>query len=275
VIRAFRSEWSRLLRPGVLLGGIGTIVGSALLVTGILFAIAKPAAEITLEDAARGGATITREMLEASGGMVAAFGLAGQLIGVIVLVLFAQNLGAEYSHGTLKVLLSREPRRLRLLVGKAAALGVLVALGILVAFVAQSLLALVIAAARGIPATAWFRPDGLKDAGLLLLRVVGASLAWGVMGLLLAILLRASAPAVGIGIGYTVVAEPIVSLAFNRGAKYLPGRTLQSFVSWGQTLQPGQPAGLPGPESALLLVAYLAVMLAVALPLFLRRDVAG
>jgi ABC-2 type transport system permease protein len=274
MIRAFRSEWSRLMRPGALLGGAGTIVGSAILVTAILFAIAKPAADITLADAAAGRATITREMLEASDGMVAAFQLTGQLIGIISLVIFAQNLGAEYSHGTLKMLLTREPRRLRLLTGKAAALGALITLAIVVAFVAQSLLAVVMAAARGIPATAWFQPHGLAVAGLLLLRVVGAALAWGAIGLLLAILLRASAAAVGIGIGYTVVAEPIVSLAFNQGAKYLPGRTLQSFVSWGGSIK-GQPAGLDGPVAALFLLLYLAVMLAVAVTLFRRRDVAG
>ncbi|MEA3143182.1 MAG: type transport system permease protein [Thermoplasmata archaeon] len=274
MMRAFRSEWTRLMRPGVLLGGAGTIVASALLVTGILFAIAKPAADITLEDAARGGASVSREMLEASDGMVAAFGLAGPLIGVVALVIFAQNLGAEYSHGTLKVLLSREPRRLHLLAGKAAALALLATLAIVAAFVAQSLLATVMAAARGIPATAWFQPHGLATAGLLLLRVVGAALAWGAIGLLLAILLRASAAAIGIGIGYTLVAEPIVSLAFNRGAKYLPGRTLQSFVSWGSA-PPGQPVGLDGPMAAFLLLAYLAVLLGVAVMLFTRRDVDG
>ncbi|MFO1534257.1 MAG: ABC transporter permease subunit [Thermoplasmatota archaeon] len=273
-MRAFRSEWVRLLRPGVLLGGAGTILGSALLITAILFSIAKPAAEITLADAARGGASVTRESLQSSDGMVAAFSLSGSLLGIIALVLFAQNLGAEYSHGTLKALLMREPRRLRLLAGKATALGLLVALAVVAAFLLQSLLATVLAAARGIPATAWFQPHGLSASGLLLLRVVGACLAWGVIGLLLAILLRAAAPAVGIGIGYTIVAEPIVSLAFNRGAKYLPGRVLQSFVLWGEAV-PGQPAGVPGPTSALLLVAYLAVMLAIALTLFQRRDVAG
>ncbi|MEA3203196.1 MAG: type transport system permease protein [Thermoplasmata archaeon] len=274
-MRVFRSEWDRLMRPGVLLGGAGTIVGSALLVTAILFAIAKPAADITLADAAAGRAAVSREMLEASDGMVSAFGLAGPLLGVICLVLFAQNLGAEYGHGTLKVLLLREPRRLRLLAGKAAALGLLCVLAIAVAFVAQSLLAIVMAAARGIPATAWFQPHGLAVAGLLLLRVVGAALAWGAIGLLLATLLRASAPAVGIGIGYTIVAEPIVSLAFNQGAKYLPGRILQSFVAWGAAPPKGQPAGLDGPVSAVLLLVYLAVMLGVAVTLFVRRDVEG
>ena len=274
MMRAFRSEWSRLMRPGTILGGAGTIVFSAILVTGILFAIAKPAADITREDLVAGRGTITREMLQGNDGMVVAFALTGQLIGIVALVIFAQNLGAEYSHGTLKALLSREPRRLHLLGGKAAALALFVGLAILLAFVAQSLLAIVMAAARGIPATAWFKMAGLKVAFELLLRVLGAALAWGVIGLLLAILLRASAPAIGIGLGYTVVAEGLISLAFNQGAKYLPGRVLSSFVTWGAA-QPGRPADLSGPMAAVLLLLYSGVMLAIALTLFKNRDVQG
>lgn len=271
--RAFQSEWSRLMRPGVLLGGAGTIVFSALLVAGILFAIAKPMADVTREDLLAGRGTITKEMLEANNGMVVAFGLTGQLIGIIALVIFAQNLGAEYSHGTLKVLLVREPRRLRLLAGKAAALALLVTLAIVLAFLLQSLLAALLAAARGFDATAWFRVAGLQSAVLLLLRVIVAALAWGLIGFLLAILLRASAPAIGIGIGYTVVAEALVSLAFNTGAKYLPGRTLQSFVTWGAPPQPGQPVGLSGPAATAFLVLYGGLMLVVSLTLFRQRDV--
>ncbi|HUR62516.1 MAG TPA: ABC transporter permease subunit [Candidatus Thermoplasmatota archaeon] len=275
MMRAFSSEWVRLMRPGVLLGGGGTIVALTLLITGLMFAMAKPEADITREDLLSGRGTITREMLQTEGGMVLAFALTGQLIGIVSLVIFAQNLGAEYSQGTLKALLAREPRRLRVLFGKALALALLVTLATLAAFVLQSLLAAVLAAAKGLDATPWFTQGSLRDAGLLVLRVILGAWAWGVIGLLLAILLRASAAAVGIGIGYTVVAEPIVSLAFNKAAKYLPGRTLQSFMSWGAPPQPGQPPGLDGPMAATLLLVYMGIMLVVAVTLFQQRDVAG
>jgi len=296
MMRAFRSEWMRLQRPGMLLGGAGTIVGSTLLVTIVLFATADrdPSVGPTLCDvqehpelaaqyaqlhpeAAASGVqkqTLPFCTFAKPDGLATPFSFAGQLIGIIALVLFAQNLGAEYSHGTLKVLLSREPRRLHLLAGKSLALALFVLGSIVVAFVAHGLVATLLATTRGIPTTAWFKPAGLEAALLLLLRVLGAALAWGIIGLLLAVLLRASAPAIGLGIGYTIVAEPIVSLAFNKGAKYLPGRALSSFVTWGTTT-PGQPPGLGGAMAAALLAVYAVGMLAVAVTLFRRRDVSG
>src|SRR5438067_1202465 len=127
MLRALRSEWYKLWRRGMVLGGIGTMAGIALLAVILLFANAKDAA--TPPGGPGGGpggpgerALPTLAALAKANGMVLAFTFSGALIGLISLVLFAQALGSEYREGTLKVLLSREPRRLVLLAGKLAAM---------------------------------------------------------------------------------------------------------------------------------------------------------
>jgi ABC-type transport system involved in multi-copper enzyme maturation permease subunit len=272
VIRAFRSEWRRLLRPGVLWGSGGTMVGFVVLVTIILFAVAvdKPAEALTLEEA-RAGA-IPFAVLAAEGGLTYSFGLSAAVLGIVALVLVAQNLGQEYSLGTLKVLLSREPRRLRLLVGKLAALAVIVVAGVVAAFILGALAAAAMATVRHVDDSSWWTARALANALLLLARTAAATLVWGVMGALLAILLRASAPAVGIGIGYTIVAEGILSLAVRDAARFLPGRALSAFATWGVGA-PGQPPLLDGPTAFVVVMAYALAFTSLAAVLFVRRDV--
>src|SRR5204862_28137 len=68
--------------------------------------------------------------LSTAAGLVQGLTIAGNFIGLISLVLFAQVIGGEYREGTLKVLLSHEPRRVHLLFGKLLALAGFVAVAV-------------------------------------------------------------------------------------------------------------------------------------------------
>lgn len=287
-MRAMRSEGRKLTRKAMLLGGAGTMVGLAVLITALLFLVAKPQSDILAEAAAQAAAaangtaaptqqqgSVPLEFL-ARGNLATSFATGAQLLGVVSLVLFASNLGAEYSQGTLKVMLSREPRRLVVLGGKLAAMALFVVLSILAAFVAQALVATLLASARGVSMTDWWTPAALGDAGLVLLRTCAAALGWGAVGTLLAVVLRASAPAIGIGIGYTLVGEPILSLALKDVTRWLPGQVLQAFIGWGSPTLGGSAlpvTPLPGPVAAAVLATYTAGLVLAAAVLFQVRDV--
>src|SRR5439155_13169739 len=70
-------------------------------------------------------------------GFTGVFQFAAGLLGVVSLVLFAQAIGSEYREGTLKGLLSREPRRLVLLAAKLVAMAAFLAVGVVAAFSLQ------------------------------------------------------------------------------------------------------------------------------------------
>lgn len=278
MMNALRCELVKLRRRGVLLGFVGTIVGIALLVAIILFATAKPLAEIQAEAQATagqpnsGGPAMPIETLQQADGYTVPFRLAGQIVGVVALVLFAQNVGSEYGQGTLKVLFSREPRRIRVLIGKLVALSLLAVAAILAAFLLQTLAAYAVAAGQGIDTSAWMTAAASTEGLLLLLRVCGSAIIWGVMGAFLAVVLRTSAAAIGIGIGYTILIEPILAFALKGATKWLPGQALQSFTAWGTSTNP-QITLLP-PELATIMVAIYGIAFAAAAAfLLVQRDV--
>lgn len=273
-MRAFWSELRKIARPGVLAGTGGTMIGLASLVTVVFFALAKD--ELSMADLVRGG--ILKSTLAGRGGLTVAFAQSGQLLGVVALVLFAQSFAQEYTLGTLKVLLSREPRRPRLLLGKLAALGVFSVAAVLVAALVASLVALAMAAGRGIPTAAWFTADGWQSNLLVMLRAATACLVWGLMGTVLAVLLRSAAPAIGIGVSFVLIGEPILALVLKDNARYLPGQALQAFATWGHIATaggPDQPTPLSGPASLVALALYGLAFAAVSATLFVRRDVSS
>jgi hypothetical protein len=273
--RAFRSEWVKFLRPGQLLGSWGTMAGFAVILTAILVLNASDAIEEP-QQAAPGdaGPIIPVALLEAPGGGVFTFQAVGQLLGIVALVIAAANLATEYTAGTLKVLLVREPRRAALLAGKMAAVASFVTVGVVLTFLVSFGLSFLLASARGIATDAWWTQDGLEAVARSLANVTLASWVWGFMGTMLAALFRSGFPAIGVGIGYPLVVEGLLALALPDVVKWMPGAALGAFTAGDAADALGSPPGLDYPVAAVLVAAYAAVFLAVPTVLLLRRDVA-
>lgn len=265
MMAAFRAEWAKLLRPGIVLGGGGIIVAVGLLTVAVVFGSAEEEERRPSIDPNDPNLP-SKAMLERPEGLAFAFGWAGTLIGIIVLVLFAQSIGSEYGYGTLKVMLTREPRRLVLLSSKFAAIAVFATIAIFVAFWTQTAFAVTIASSRGIETSEWWTSKGWADAAEVTFRILGSALGFGVIGGFMGVLFRAAAPAIGIGIGYTLFAETIVTYAWREGRKWLPGQVLQA-VSLGGTPQ----ASLE--HASWMSLLYVVIIAAAASVLFVRRDV--
>jgi ABC-2 type transport system permease protein len=267
MIRAFRAEWAKLMRRGAWLGGTGTLVALSVLATVLIFTTAQSGGPAGGGPSGRPGG-VGATQLEAPDGLVQTLGFAGLLMGAVTMVFFALNASNEYSNGTLKVVLSREPRRLAVLAGKFVALALFMTLSVLLAFMALAGTATAIAAARGMDISLWWTAEGLRDAAAALGRLLVSCLMRGIIGFTLGLVLRSAAPAIGIGLAYLLIGENLIMLAWTAGKDWLPGQVLAAFTAGGT------PSLSYGMASALVAL-YAAALLLVAGVFFQRRDVAN
>jgi ABC-2 type transport system permease protein len=254
--RSFLSEWIKLRRPAMLLGGAGAIVGFAAVTVAL-----------TLNSVAEGPAEgFTLDQIVAANGLARTVASAAQFIGVVALAMFAISIAGEYSQGTLRNLLVRQPRRVRLLAGKLLALVSFTAVAVVLGEVAAVLTALVVAPSQDIATAAWFTGDGWAALGSGLGNLLLATVGWGLLGALLALLLRSPAAAVGAGLAYALPFELLVTSAWESGQPWLPGQLLG-------TLAQGGAVTVTYGRAALLLAVYGMVAVVAAVTLFARSDV--
>jgi ABC-2 type transport system permease protein len=264
MIRAFKSEWLKLRRPGMILGGLGAMIGFSIL------AIVLNLTRLNSAVAGRpgGGAGLTAAQVAASNGFSAIMGISATFIGVVALAICAIVVGMEYSNGTLRNLLVRQPDRLRLLGGKLLALASFLTLGVIVAYGAALVTALILVPTHDISTAAWFTSDGvqslLKGGGNLLL----ATLVWGALGAILALVLRSTALALSIGLVYVLVVEQVILLAWSDGDKWLPGRLIAAIAQGGTS-------AISYGNALLLVGVFVVAGLSAAGALFRQRDVAA
>jgi hypothetical protein len=247
----------------MILGGAGALVGFALL--NIVLRLSQVGVT-----SARGG-TLTKAQAATSSGfakLMIGSGPFGAFVGVVALAVFATAVGMEYSNGTLRNLLVRQPDRLRFLAGKLLALASFITLAAVVAYGVALATALLLAPSHGVSTSAWFTAAGLRSllsaGGDMLL----ATLAWGAIGAILAIILRSTAIAIVSGLAYGLVVENLLNAAWSAGKHWLPGQLIDVI------LQGGTSSVAYG--SALLLVGlHLLAALILAGSLFRLRDVAN
>jgi hypothetical protein len=89
---------------------------------------------------------------------------------------------------------------------------------------------------------------------------------WGLLGAVLALLLRSPAAALGVGLAYALPFELVVTSAWTAGQPWLPGQLLRTLA------EDGSPAVAYG-RAALVLTIYGTVAVVIAATLFARRSV--
>ena len=140
---AYSSEWVKLQRRSMLGWGFGGGLFFPVLAT--IFTIER--ATKTLVIGPHGGVRVTIAALEQPTGLVHGVVDVSSLIGIVSLCIFAGAFATEYSQGTLRNLLVREPRRTQLLSGKFLALVTFIAIVVIVAVG----VAVAVAFALGVP----------------------------------------------------------------------------------------------------------------------------
>lgn len=206
-------------------------------------------------------------------GLITVVGQARSFIIVVALIMVTANLATEWSQGTWRNLLVREPRRLRLLTGKMLALLLFVLGSMTLTLVLSSVLILALANAQGVQTAAWTSVSGLSAwlafFGNEVLCLIGVSL----LGMLIAVLTRSTGIAVGVALAYVLVPEGIIAMVWSEGSRWFPIRTFNFLPGsvFPTDVGPTPPQGY----AAALLVAllWMTVFVAGSFVAFRRQDI--
>jgi ABC-2 type transport system permease protein len=252
---AFTSEWTKLRRPTLLLSTFLGLAAAASLFVVLVFSQAS----------ADGGIVTLRQLAEPNG-LVIGVARAAMLLGVVAFGIAAAQVASEYSLGTLRQLLVRQPRRAVLMTGKMLGVITFLVLALCFAGVIALVVAVVAAHARGVPTGAWFTGTGLGD----LVRELGdlalATAGYSVLGMAVGQFVRSAVFAVIIGFAWLIAVENIVTRILPGIQPWLPGQSLLAVASAG-----GEGVGYQ--HGLLIGAVYLAVAIAAAMTVFVRSDV--
>jgi len=258
VIRAFRSEWVKLRRRTLLLSTYLSLTAVSGLFTVLVFARAGTAN--------RRGDFISLQELARPDGLSRGLTRAALLLGVVAFGIAAAQVALEFSLGTLRQLLVRQPRRPTLLSGKGLGILTFLAGAVICSGIGGGVAAFVMAHVRGVSTAAWTSSTGLADIGRSLGDVALAVTGYGVLGMLAGLILRSAAPAVVVGFVYLLPFEGIFSAVVKGSDRWLPGQVL-SAISEGGT------ANVTFSHALLTATVYTVIAAALGTLLFTKRDV--
>ena len=166
MFKVFFAEWRKLRRPTLF---FGTFL-AALFFNGLVTSFAYLMIDSPDGNGDR-GRVITREMLALPGGSVHTFASIGGLLGTIVLCVFAAQTAQEYTYGTLRNLLVRQPRRLVLLAGKFAAMKTFALILVVINAAVSIAISLYLSDRAKVTTDLWFTSDGWSAIGHTLVNV--------------------------------------------------------------------------------------------------------
>ena len=263
VIRIFFAEWRKLRRPTLLLGTLGAVSFFSVLVSSVLF---------LMIDSPQGngdpGVQITREMLSLPSGATQSFSSIGGLLGIIALCVFAAQTAQEYSLGTLRNLLVRQPGRIRILVGKLASMKTFAIVMTLVSAVISIGVSYALAGGKNVSTELWFNGDGRLEIAKTLLNVFLSILGFGIIGMVLGIVLRSPISSISIGVLWLLIIENIVGALKSSTLNWLPGNQLSTIATGGSP-------NVSYSHALSLSAIYVSVALVIATVLFTKRDVSN
>lgn len=258
----FRAELATLLRRRVFVGALLASIAFVAVTSLAVFASAEAAGGPTQDGAP------TIQALSAAGGGTEAFSSGIGFVGLFVMVAFITRLAGEFSHGTLRTLLMKEPRRLRVVLGKMMALLAFMATVLLLAEALTFAASVLMAPGQDVDTSAWYGLDSSRAAaGDYVAAFLGLS-AWGFYGMTLALIIRSVPIAVGVGVAWAGPLEHITEQSWQTATRWFPGLQLEALVAGG--------TGDVSYERAILLTSvYVALAVTIALFTLTRRDVTG
>jgi hypothetical protein len=254
-LRATRAELRRLLRPGFA-GIIAILVAAfAMMATTVTFAgeFDGPSLNQVAVD------------LDSARGLIAGLGNLTSLLGIVMLAAWAAATASDFGTGWIRVMVQAEPRRWALLAGKLTALAILTLGVTLLATMVSVAAAPAVAQGAGVSTDAWF-----TDAPATILsgwaNLTLAVLAWGVIGMAIAMVTRSAVAAIAGGIGYLIVFEGLLGQLAPDATTWLPGTVLNTLSAGGSPdLAWGSALGLG--------VGYVVAGILVSAVAFIRRDI--
>lgn len=263
MIRVFFAEWRKLRRPTLFFGTMGAVLGVTALVTSLLFLLID-----SRGGNAREGRIITRATLELPHGLSFGFSSSAGLLGLVALCVFAAQTAQEYTYGTLRNLLVRQPRRITLLLGKFFAMTAFALISIIVSVIVSISLAYGLSGKAKVHTAAWSTADARIALLHTFINVFISVIAYGTIGMILGLLFRSPISAISLGVAWLLVIENIIAATVKNSGKWMPGQLISTIASGGDI-------NASYTHAILIVAAYLALGAVFVGVLFQRRDVAN
>lgn len=262
MINVFFAEWRKLRRPPLFIGTMVAVVGVSALVTSLLFLMID-----SVQGDSRREQMANRATLELPMGVSVGFAASAGLLGLVALCIFASQTAQEYTYGTLRNLLVRQPRRLTLLAGKFSAMSLFALISVFLSAIVSVSLAFALSGKAKVTTTAWSTSEARTALLHTFVNVLISVIASGTIGMILGLLLRSPISSISIGVGWLLVVENIIAATVDHSGKWLPGQLINSVAAGGDF-------NASYSHALLILSAYLAAGMIVVSVLFRRRDVA-
>ena len=263
MIRVFLSEWRKLRRPTLFAGTLGIVFALSVLITSLLFLLLD-------SEGGNGprGRVITRDTLALPSGLYLGFTNFAGLLGTIALSVFAAQTALEYTNGTLRNLLVRQPKRIVLLAGKYLSMCSFALLTVLVSAIGSIGISLILSGPKKINTDAWFTQDSFNLFYSNLGNVYLSAIAYGTIGMAVGIILRSPISSIAISLAWILILEGILSFTVDGLDKWLPGQ-LMSLIAESNGSDISYTYAVVGSGIYLLLFGGIATTL------FVRRDVSN
>jgi ABC-2 type transport system permease protein len=263
MIKVFKSEWRKLRRPTLFVGTMLASAGLTGLVTSLLF---------LLIDSPQGnsdrGNMISREILQLPSGLSIGFSNAAGLLGIVALCVFAAQTAQEYTYGTLRNLLVRQPRRIQLLVGKYFSMASFAIVMVILAAIVSMSLAFGLSGRAKVETDAWVTSDALSDLANTFGNVLLSVIAFGTVGMILGLLLRSPISSISLGVIWLLIVENILIAVKSSLGNWMPG-SLMSTIAVGGT------EDISYSHATSMVAIYLLISSGIVVILFKRRDVSN
>jgi hypothetical protein len=238
-------------------------------ITTVVFAVGSAALVLASAEPAGGRFSdrgVTVESLSRAGGGTEVFTTAVSFAGTFLFVLFVGVVAVEFSRGTFRTMLIHQPRRIRLLAGKTAAVLGFAAVVLAATEVLTWIAARALASTQDIATGRWLSANALgqavADYGSVVFWVTGYAL----LATMLGVLVRSVPVALAIGIAWAGPFEHIVQDSWGPASRFFPGLLLEAFVAGGTS-------AVSATRAFLTVAAYVTLAAAIAATVFSRRDV--
>lgn len=257
------SELRKLRRPSLFLGTMGAVIFFSGLFSSLLF---------LLIDSPQGngdrGQMIGREILALPSGGVRGFASVGSFLGIIALCVFAAQTAQEYTYGTLRNLLVRQPSRMKILLGKLAAMKIFAIIMVVLAALVSISASILLAPRAKVNTDLWFSAAGKSAILETFINVIISVIGFGIVGMILGLLFRSPISAISLGVLWLLIVENLLVAVKSNTEKWLPGSNLSAIAQGGTPTLEYKHALIVG-------AAYVIFGALVAAGLFKRRDVSN
>ncbi len=260
MIRTVRAELVKLGRPRVLVASGILAAAFAVLTSLLVFTSAEET------PSGSGGRLQSLSQLGEAGGATQAFATGVSFAGLLLFVVIIANVASEFTQGTFRSLLMRQPHRLRLLAGKLVALLAFVTAFLVVAEVLTWAVSAVVAPTQDVSTSEWYTAAGFGEALADLGRALFGAAAWITFGTTVAVIARSTPLALGIGIAWAGPIEHITQDSWTGANRWFPGLLLEAVAADGTR-------DVTLGRALLLGTAFAAAALVASMTVFARRDV--